>query len=157
MSGRIGIAHYNNLQSVGGLSGEINTQSIKAEFARRLQEVMIRKGWNQSELARRASEYLPKPEKGQKRGFGIGRDSISHYMRGKMLPLPLYLDAIAKALGERPEDLMPTNVPTLQGVTPFEMRGMPDGRVCLRINWITVRQDAAMKILAILADEDRNR
>lgn len=152
--GRRPIAHYNTLQAPIA-NGDLNAENIKAEFARRLQAAMIEKGWNQSELARRASALLPKPEKGQKRGADIGRDSVSHYMRGKMLPLPLYLEAISKALGVSPADLMPARTPTAAPTGPFEMKGLPDGRVYLRVSR-TVRQEAAMKIMAILADEDRS-
>lgn len=129
--------------------------AVKMEFARRLQAQMILKGWNQSELARRASALLPKPVKGQKRGAsGIGRDSISHYMRGKMLPLPVYLDALAKALGVRPEDLMPTAAPGMIEAPPFEMKGMPGGRMYLRINR-TVSSSTAAKIMELLSKEDQ--
>ena len=37
-------------------------------------------------LARRATERLPAPMPGQKRGHAIGRDLVSHYVRGAMLP-----------------------------------------------------------------------
>lgn len=151
---RRGIAHYNTLQPPV-TNGDLNAENIKSEFARRLQAAMIERGWNQSELARRATAMLPKPEKGQKRGADIGRDSVSHYMRGKMLPLPLYLEAICKALGVAPADLMPARVPTVAPSGPFEMKGLPDGRVYLRISR-TLRQEAAMKIMAILAEEDRH-
>lgn len=153
MGARKGIMHYNVVQPPIS-PDEINTENVKAEFARRLQAAMIEKGWNQSELARRANTHLPKPAKGQVRSKQIGRDSISHYMRGKMMPLPAYLDAIAKALGKQPTDLLPVRVPTAGPASPFEMRGLPDGRVFLRISR-TVRQDAAMKIMALLAEEDR--
>lgn len=127
------------------------SNGIKLEFGRRLQAAMIEKGWNQSELARRANDQLPKAARGQKRGRHIGRDSISHYIRGKMFPLPTYLAAIAKALGRRPEDLMPPPQP----VSPYEIRGLPDGRVALTLRTRTMREETALKIMALLAEEDR--
>lgn len=151
MIARRGLAHYNMLP---GSVAEVNGDAIRAEFAKRLQAAMVKKGWNQSELARRATAFLPKPVRGQKRNTAVGRDSISHYVRGSMLPLPAYLDAISKALGLKPEDLMPAGAPSVRSTMPFEFRGMPDGRVFLRISR-TVSQDAAMKIMAILAEEDR--
>lgn len=125
---------------------------LKHAFAKNLQAAMIRKGWNQSELARRASERLPRPAPGQKRGKAIGRDLISHYIRGLMLPGPANLEAIAEALGVKSGDLMPAAGHLEQ--TPFEMRGTQDGRMYLRIAR-TVNQETAMKIMAILAEEDR--
>lgn len=131
-----------------------DADEIKQEFARRLQAALVRKGWNQSEVARRANAHLPKPERGQKRNKAIGRDSLSHYLRGHQLPLPVYLDALAKALDLRPEDLMPTSgfaIPP--NGAPLAVRGLPDGRMSLTVNR-TVSSDTAMKIMAILAKED---
>ncbi len=156
MAVRRGVAHYNTLRGASPPSAELDSNSIKAEFARRLQTAMVAKGWNQSELARRATDSLPRPAPGQKRGHAIGRDLVSHYVRGAMLPGPANLEALAKALSVRPVDLMPAGVPQVGGgePAPFEMKGMPDGRMYLRISR-TVSQDTAMKIMAILADEDR--
>lgn len=126
----------------------------RAEFARRLQAALDEKGWNQSDLARHANNHLPAPERGKKRGKAMGRDSVSHYVRGKMLPLPSYLNAMAKALGKRPEDLMPPKRGGSAGL-PFEMRGEPDGRVSLRVNR-TVTSETAMKIMTLLLEEDKN-
>jgi transcriptional regulator with XRE-family HTH domain len=150
---RRAVAHY-NIQQEAIPPQEINDENIKAEFARRLQAAMIEKGWNQSELARRANEHLPKPARGQARGKQIGRDSVSHYMRGRMIPLPAYLNAIAKALGVEPAALLPARTPQAASTAPYEMKGLPDGRVYLRISR-TLRQATAMKIMALLAEEDR--
>ena len=148
MAGRSGVAHYNTLQNGAA------TNSIKAEFARRLQAAMIRKGWNQSELARRASDLLPRPAAGQKRGKTIGRDLISHYVRGMMLPGPANLEAIAKALGLRAEDLMPSGVPHAGGdASPFKLEQAGEGRMFIRLNR-TISPNAANKIMAILLEED---
>lgn len=137
------------------MRGPRDSDEIKQEFARRLQAAMVRKGWNQSELARRANEHLPKPAKGQKRGKSLGRDSISHYMRGRMVPLPAYLEALAKALNVEPDELLPANGFAVNPVgSPFAVRGLADGRVSLHVNR-TVRSETAAKIMAILSEEDR--
>jgi transcriptional regulator with XRE-family HTH domain len=60
---------------------------IKAEFGLRLQKALNAKGWNQSELARRMAPHLPRTS--------IARDNISKYVRGKVLPQPLVLEAKA--------------------------------------------------------------
>mgnify|MGYP006173369115 CR=1 FL=1 len=64
----------------------------KKEFGRRVFQLMQRKGWTQSELARRAD--LP-------------RDSISTYIRGKVFPSPKSLQKLANALAIAPGDLLP--------------------------------------------------
>ena len=60
------------------------------EFARRLQAKRNEKGWTQSELARRMAPLL--------KDSRIGRDNISKYVRGKVLPLPPLLEAMSKVL-----------------------------------------------------------
>lgn len=153
---RRSVVHYNTLKAAPPKEVPLDPDSVKAEFARRLQTAMVARGWNQSELARRATERLPAPMPGQKRGHAIGRDLVSHYVRGAMLPGPVNLEALAAALGIRPNDLMPAGVPAAGVETsPFKMRGLPDGRVYIRISR-TVRQDTAMKIMGLLADEDRS-
>src|SRR5690349_15157362 len=64
----------------------------KQEFAKRVYDLMMRKGWHQSELARRS---------------GLNRDSISTYVNGTSLPTPVKLQALAKALEVEPNDLLP--------------------------------------------------
>lgn len=101
--------------------------AVKIDFANRLQKALIAKGINQSELARRASAQLP----GKKT---IGRDMVSHYIRGVALPRPAHLEALAKALGVKAEDLMP-NAPSAADKAPSaDMKQLEDGNVWLRIN-----------------------
>ncbi|SEP26831.1 Helix-turn-helix [Rhodopseudomonas pseudopalustris] len=64
----------------------------KDEFARRLLTLMRRKGWRQAEFARQA---------------GLARNAISVYLRGSSLPNPESLQKLAKALGVKPEELLP--------------------------------------------------
>jgi transcriptional regulator with XRE-family HTH domain len=67
----------------------------RQEFGRRLYQLMLSRGWNQSELARRSD--LP-------------RDSISTYIRGRTLPTPKSLQGIAEAFGMQPGDILPNAV-----------------------------------------------
>lgn len=83
------------------------------EFARRLHRLLAEKGWNQSELARRASAYMPD-------GMRLGRDSVSQWMNRPSTPDPVRLEAVAKALGVRPIDLVPAHV------LPSTKHDMPD-------------------------------
>ena len=62
----------------------------RAEFGKRLGNLIRKKGWSQSELARRAK---------------IGRDSISQYVRGRSVPSPIFLEKICKALNTKPDEL----------------------------------------------------
>lgn len=148
------VTRYNTLQQPPLPNTEFNSKTVKLEFARRLQSAMIRKGWNQSELSRRASAFLPKPTPGQKRGHsGIGRDLISHYIRGLMLPGPANLNALAQALGVEPADLMPTVGQPQIGDVPLEVKAMDGDRMYLRIAR-SVSTDTAMKIMQLLREED---
>lgn len=126
------------------ISPELPTDAVRLEFARRLQRAMIEKGWTQSELARRASAYAP-----QKRMI---RDNVSKYIRGRVLPGPLHLQALCKALGKKPEDLLPTRgTPTGGAETPsMDLRDLQDGNAWLRINQ-AVPMTTALEIARLLA------
>ena len=82
-----------------GVSGA-PPSAIRLDFARRLQNAMNDKGWTQAELARRVAPLLKESR--------IGRDNISKYVRGKVLPLPPALEAMAKVLGMESKDLLPS-------------------------------------------------
>jgi transcriptional regulator with XRE-family HTH domain len=159
MVGRRGsIAHYNNLRrDASGSNRESGLSAVRAEFARRLQDAMVHKGWTQSDLARFASRHVPKPSPGQKLGNrGIGRALISRYISGEMLPNPVYLEALARALDVEPGDLIPAVVPGVRNdPAPFELRALPDGRVFIRVAQ-PVSQKIARKILDLLT-EDNNQ
>lgn len=148
---RRAIGHYNTL-SENRSSGD---KAVYAEFGRRLQARMIALGWNQSELSRRASAYLPKPAKGQVQGHSLGRDRISSYIRGKYLPRPDALEALAKALGCKASDLLPPEgVPHVHEEGPLlEMHSIDGQRVALRINRVVTLRTAT-QIIALLEQED---
>jgi transcriptional regulator with XRE-family HTH domain len=125
---------------------------LRALFARRLEAARVEKGWNMSELARRATACLPKPKKGQLQGVGIGRDLMSHYSRGKSRPRAEYLEAIAKALGTTREALMPTSpgsAPPPPVHSPMKFEELEDGRVLLQINRV-VSREAALAVVRLL-------
>jgi transcriptional regulator with XRE-family HTH domain len=72
-----------------------NQLGSKQEFGARLQRLMFSKGWNQSELARRAE---------------LRRDAVSTYIRGAAFPTPTNLHKLARALEVDPEELLPNYV-----------------------------------------------
>lgn len=143
---------YNNTLNQNRSQGEL---AVYAEFGRRLQARMIQLGWNQSELSRRATEQLPKPAKGQVQGHSLGRDRISNYIRGKYLPRPDALAAIATALKCKPEDLLPAaGVPSVIEEGPMmEMKSLDGHRVAIRLNRV-VSAKTATAIMTLLMQED---
>lgn len=121
--------------------------SLKREFARRLQRLMTERGWNQSELARQASYYMPGKKK-------FRRDNVSNYIRAEQIPGPVRMLALCKTLKVKPEDLIPPGaVQTVDDATPpLEMTSQGQGRVYLRVNQV-VSQEIAMQIIALLGTE----
>ena len=120
----------------------------KQEFGKRLYNLMLRKGWHQSELSRQS---------------GLPRDSISVYIRGKSLPTPLSLKQLADALGVTSEELLPNHAESAidEDMPSIEFKvspNMPD-RAWLRVNrLVSVR--AALKIMDVLENDnvaDRGR
>lgn len=117
----------------------------KLEFARRLNQLMLDKGWNQSELARQAD---------------IGRDAVSTYIRGRSFPEPKNLKALADALGISSMDLLPNSAekavdrdePALE---IKEAAGHP-GWMWLRINR-RVTQKQALQIMQLLSQDEPDR
>ncbi len=117
----------------------------KQEFGRRLNDLMKHKGWHQSELARRA---------------GLQRDSISTYVRGRTLPTPKNLKALAQALDIKPEALLPNHTESaIDADHPaFELRvsqSDPDF-AWVRVNRL-VKLSTATKIIEILQEDTSDR
>jgi transcriptional regulator with XRE-family HTH domain len=131
--------HKEEQQSISGAP----PAAIRNEFARRLQNALNDKGWTQSELARRVAPLMKESR--------VGRDNISKYVRGKVLPLPPMLEAMAKVLGVESRDLLPTRgTQTVSDENaPFDMRALEDGRVWLRINQ-AFDMSIALEIMALV-------
>jgi transcriptional regulator with XRE-family HTH domain len=151
---RRSIGHYNTLDKHAE-NRTVGEKAIYAEFGRRLQARMINLGWNQSELSRRATAYLPKPAKGQVQGHTLGRDRISCYIRGLYLPRPDALQALSKALRCEASDLLPPEgVPSVIESPAMEMKSMEGNRVAIRLNRV-VSSKTATDIMNLLAKEDK--
>lgn len=113
------------------------SQKIKQEFARKLQKAMLEKGWNQSELARRA---------------GMGRDNISGYMSGRILPGAKKLKQLADALTVPPSSLLDGVVLREESDTPMlEIKQHDDDTVVMRFVQI-IPMAVAMKIMEMLKE-----
>lgn len=114
----------------------------RQEFGRRLQQLMLAKGWNQSDLARAAD---------------LGRDSISTYVNGKTFPTPVALKKMADALGMEASELLPnTMMNAMDDEHPaVELRsaaGHP-GKAWLRVNR-AMSFSAAARIVEIINEDD---
>ena len=131
----------------GELPGDAPADAVRREFARRLQRAMDEKGWNQVELATRASQFMPE-------GKSIGRDSMSYYIAAKSFPTSARLHALAKALGMKPEDLRPSRGVKQAGSPAVEVRETEDGNAWLRVNQ-QVNWSTATKVLDLLKGEDK--
>lgn len=114
----------------------------KEEFGRRLYQLMLKKGWNQSELGRQSD---------------IPRDSISMYIRGKALPTAQSLDKLAGALDLSTADLLPNHIETAVDTDSpaMEIRQLPNnpGAAWLRVNRL-VTMSTALKIADLLANDN---
>jgi transcriptional regulator with XRE-family HTH domain len=71
-----------------------------AAFASRLNRLMLERGWSGADLAREAAKHAP-------RGTEIGRHLVSAYSRAANAPTDANLKYISKALGVKPEELLP--------------------------------------------------
>ena len=118
-------------------------ERIRLNVGKRIQSKLYEKGWKQADLAEKA---------------GIGRDSISLYIRGKNLPGASNLKSIAAALDMTIQELAPevasaTRVRTNEGPQQ-QMRQLDDGRWEVTVNRF-VDQDTMMKIMNALNDYDK--
>jgi transcriptional regulator with XRE-family HTH domain len=81
----------------------VSTPEIRAAFGQRLTRALRERGLSQVELARRMAPLLPTSR--------IGRDNVSKWCAGKVLPLPHFLHAMAKVLDMKVTDLLPARRP----------------------------------------------
>lgn len=116
------------------------TSNQAPDFGTRLFSRMRAKSWNQSDLAR---------------ATGLGRDSISTYVRGMVFPDAKNIKRLADALGCTPSDLVP-DIPKTDEPMPdnavFEIRQTGDGKVFVKINQ-SVTLDQAAAIFAVLREK----
>ena len=103
---------------------------------------MLERGWHQSELARQS---------------GLPRDSISVYVRGKSLPTPTSLQALARAFGVQPHELLPNHIESAidEDHPAFELKVSPNNT---NVAWLRVNQlvslTTAIKIAELLKNDN---
>ena len=106
--------------------------------AERLRVLILERGWNQSELARRA---------------GMRPSNVSNYLRGSNVPNPKQLAKLAEALGTTPADILnvtgddPAARPL--AITQVETR---EGHLRLQVDQI-VPAEVATQVLGLLIPE----
>jgi transcriptional regulator with XRE-family HTH domain len=117
--------------------------AIRMDFAKRLQDALNDKGWTQSELARRMAPLLKESR--------IGRDNISKYVRGKVLPLPPALEAMAKVLGVESKDLLPMRATSTASdeLAPSSLRDIGGDRYWVQLN-LALDADVALEIMRLV-------
>lgn len=121
-------------------------EAIRKEFAKRLSAFLADRGWNQSELARRADDL------GASR---VSRDDISGYVRGQRLPGPGKERQIAAALGVALEELIPS-APSVDRDRPdFEVRSAGNGAVWIKMEK-RIPYATAVKVMELLQDADES-
>ncbi|UUJ74493.1 transcriptional repressor [Microcystis phage Mae-Yong1326-1] len=123
-----------------------------ASFARRLHEAMLRKGWNQSDVARAMWGEVT-----DNRGYKVARnrDRVSQYLRGESIPEAANLQKLADIFGMDVADLAPDLVASAVDkarpeVALTAIAGHPD-RVHLVVNKL-VPLAVAARVVAIISD-----
>jgi len=110
----------------------------KDEFAKRLYNLLLEREMNQSDLAKKA---------------GLGRDSISQYVRAINVPSPKSLKKIAKVFGLDPSELYPNyEAAAVEEELPEQsFRAMPGDKefMWVRLN-IKLPKEKAVKIMGII-------
>lgn len=121
---------------------DTNTKHLtKQEFGRLLYRRMIERGWNQSELARRAD---------------VQRYSVSAYVRGLSLPGQENLVKLANAFGVAPVDLLPNTIESAidEDMPSIEMKVSVSspGLAWLRVNRL-VSLNTATRVIDLLEND----
>lgn len=112
---------------------DLSVKSIrKIEFAKRLYNLMMQKDWNQSDLARNS---------------GLGRDSISQYVRGNNIPSPKNLKKLAEALGVQPVEIYPNYEAAAieEEIPSLSFRQMPGDENHM---WVRINKKVPMHVAA---------
>jgi transcriptional regulator with XRE-family HTH domain len=138
---------------------KIRSREFKAGFAKRLRGALEEKGWTAGQAAREAQRLVPDRT--------IGSAHLSHWLNGRVIPSPVYLQALSHALEVSPEELLGeensksapaastngaarhTPLPAHRSSGLVEVRDLDDGNA-----WMEIRQGVpwplAIEILKLL-------
>jgi transcriptional regulator with XRE-family HTH domain len=140
---------------VGGVRpSRTGAERLEVEaFARRLHELMARKGLSQSDLAR--AVWGPTKDT---RGYDVAknRDRISNYLRGLAVPDPSNMAAIAEKLGVTVAELAPDQTASaIDRAKPTVSMSAVAGhdKTYLQVNKL-VSFTLAAKIITLLSEEE---
>lgn len=85
--------------------GGSSSGSAEEAFAKKLNSLMLAKGWGQSDVVRAGQPFVPK-------GHRWARDLISAWSRAEGLPNPVNMNILSKVFGVPVEDLVPQHAAT---------------------------------------------
>lgn len=120
------------------------TQKVlsKQEFGKRMYALMMKKGMNQSDLARASK---------------LGRDSISTYVRGRSVPTPQNLEKLCAVLSVTPDELYPNYAANAAAIEEpvLQVKQVADDT---NMMWLTVNMkvDAATAIQVMQILNNKN-
>jgi transcriptional regulator with XRE-family HTH domain len=122
---------------------------VRQQFAHRLKKLMVQKDMSQSDLARAAFGFddPTSPSRVPK-----GRDRISAYLNARQFPDDANLEALAKALGLAPEDLIPKIDPetSLKSEQVFDVQRYPNSTRARVVLIQDLEMEIVLKIMALL-------
>jgi hypothetical protein len=120
-------------------------------FAKRLNQMLLRKGWSQADLTRAAQNHVPE-------GHEFKRHLPSVWLRGKHMPNGINLEILAKALGVTKEDLIPEGSATVVGLADravqFTMSTNGYARIKLDME---MPAEIAMKIMMLAQEAQKGQ
>jgi len=139
--------------NVGAKPGRNQAERLELQsFARRLHELMVAKGFSQSDLAREVWGKVT-----DARGYPVAqnRDLISSYLKGRSVPGPGNMEKIAETLGVTVTELAPdATAAAVDRAHPAVSMSMVAGhadKTHLQVNQL-VPLDVAAKIIALLSE-----
>ena len=128
--------------STNAVPPDENIVAERMAFAKRLNRLLLQRGWSQSDLARRAGLT-------SRTGKSDGRDLISKYCSGRNEPNRANLAKLARAFGCQPGDLMnehsvapPAPEPEPSG-DGLQFKPLADGNVFLHLQSVLPMKAAA--------------
>jgi transcriptional regulator with XRE-family HTH domain len=117
---------------------------VRTEFAAKLRRLINDKGWSPSEFSRRVKDNMPGDS-------DFRPDTVSTYLNAKSMPTDLRLEAMARTLGVKKEDLLPHKglLVHRDNASPFQIKQLEDGQTWVYVNRAMPLEDA-LEIMAVL-------
>jgi transcriptional regulator with XRE-family HTH domain len=130
------------------MGGRTATESERKEFGRRLEKLMLAKGYTQSDLARRANDRMIGEDN------QVGRYSINAYVKGRSVPSKQRLIAIAEALECDISELLPATEAELPVGEHLTVRATGHGRMLVSLERKVTLATAAAILQLLESDKD---